>query len=104
MMETLNIKRGPRRPNRRRKEKAMKNITRTIRILTVEYPVKTENGFETRTANLIDKGAAAIRKEIREKCADENVKFLGEYDVIGTDENLFSMDIETFVQYAQTVR
>ena len=26
------------------------------------------------------------------------------YDVIGTDENLFSMDIETFVRYAQTVR
>lgn len=39
----------------------MKNITRTIRILNVEYPVKTENGFETRTANVIDKGAAAIR-------------------------------------------
>lgn len=75
MMEMLNIKRGPRRPNRRRKEKAMKNITRTIRILNVEYPVKTEN-----------------------------VKFLGEYDIIGTDENLFSMDIETFVRYAQTVR
>jgi len=103
-MVTLKIKRGPRRPNRRRKEKAMKNITRTIRILSVEYPVKTENGFETRTANVIDKGAAAIRAEIKEKCAGENVKFLGEYDVIGTDENLFSMDIETFVRYAQTVR
>lgn len=73
----------------------MKNITRTIRILNVEYPVKTENGFETRTANVID---------IKQKCADENVKFLGEYDVIGVDENLFSMDIETFVRYAQTVR
>ena len=67
----------------------MKNITRTIRILNVEYPVKAENGFETRTANVIDKGAAAIRAELKEKCADEN---------------LFSMDIETFVQYAQTVR
>ena len=45
----------------------MKNINRTIRILNVEYPVKAENGFETRTANVIDKGAAAIRAELREK-------------------------------------
>ena len=81
----------------------MKNITRTIRILSVEYPVKDENGFETRTANVIDKGAAAIRAELKQKCADENVKFLGEYDIAGADENLFSMDIETFVRYAQTV-
>lgn len=82
----------------------MKNITRTIRILSVEYPVKSNNGFETRTANVIDKGAAAVRAELKEKCADENVKFLGEYDIIGVDENLFSMDIETFVRFAQTVR
>lgn len=82
----------------------MKNITRTIRILNVEYQVKTKNGFETRTANVIDKGAAAIRADLKEKCASENVKFLGKYDVIGADENLFSMDIETFVRYAQTVR
>ena len=81
----------------------MKNITRTIRILNVKYAVKTENGFETRTANVIDKGPAAIRAELKEKCAGENIKFLGEYDVIGTDENLFSMDIETFVRYAQTI-
>ena len=81
----------------------MKNITRTIRILAVEYPVKGENGFETRTANVIDKGAAAIRAELKQKCADENVKFLGEYDTVGVDENLFSMDIETFVRYAQIV-
>ena len=82
----------------------MKNITRTIRILNVEYSIKTENGFETRTANVIDKGAAAIRAELKEKCAAENVKFLGEYEVIGADENLFSMDVETFVRFAQTVR
>lgn len=82
----------------------MKNITRTIRILNVEYPIKGENGFETRMANVIDKGAAAVRAELRQKCADENVKFLGEYDIIGADENLFSMDIETFVRFAQTVR
>lgn len=104
MMEMLNIKRGPRRPKDAERKKAMKNITRTIRILNVEYPVKTENGFETRTANVIDKGAAAVRAELKEKCASENVKFLGEYDIIGVDENLFSMDIETFVRYAQTVR
>ena len=82
----------------------MKNITRTVRTLTVEFPVKAENGFETRTANVINKGAAAIRADLKQKCVDENVKFLGEYDVIGADENLFSMDIETFVRYAQTVR
>lgn len=82
----------------------MKNITRTIRMLNVEYPVKGENGFETRTANGIDKGAAAIRAELKQKCVDENVKFLGEYDIIGADENLLSMDIETFVRYAQTDR
>ena len=82
----------------------MKNITRTIRILNVKYPVKAEKGFETRTANVIDKGVAAVRAELKEKCAGENVKFLGVYDVIGTDENLFSMDIETFVRYAQAVR
>ena len=81
----------------------MKNITRTIRILTVEYPVKSKNGFETRSANVIDKGAAAIRAELKQICADENVKFLGEYDIAGVDENLFSMDIETFVRYAKTV-
>lgn len=63
-----------------------------------------KNGFETRTANVIDKGAAAIRAELKQKCADENLKFLGEYDIIGADENLFSMDIEMFVRYAQTVR
>lgn len=81
----------------------MKNITRTIRILNVEYPVKGENGIETRTATVIDKGAAAIRAELKQKCADENVKFLGEYDIMGAGENLYSMDIETFVRYAQTV-
>lgn len=82
----------------------MKNITRTIRILEVVYPVKTENGFETRRSNVIDKGAAAIREELKEKCAGENVKFIGEYDIIAADEKLFSMDVETFVRYAQTVR
>lgn len=81
----------------------MKKITRTIRTLTVEYPVKTENGFETRMWNVVDKGAAAVRAELKQKCADENVKFFGEYDIIGVDENLYSMDIETFVRYAQTV-
>lgn len=53
--------------------------------------------------NVVDKGAAAVRAELKQKCADENVKFFGEYDIIGVDENLYSMDIETFVRYAQTV-
>lgn len=44
----------------------MKNITRTIRILNVEYPVKGEKGFETRTANVIDKGASAVRAELKQ--------------------------------------
>lgn len=49
----------------------MKNNTRTIRVPNVEYPVKGENGFETRTASVIDKGAAAIRAELKQECADE---------------------------------
>lgn len=82
----------------------MKNITRTIRIINVEYPVKGENGFETRTANVIDKGAATIRAELNQKCVDENVKFLGEYDVISVDERLYSMPIETFICYATEIQ
>ena len=78
----------------------MKNVTRTIRILSVEYPVKGENGFETRTANVIDKGAAAIRAELKQKCADENVKFLGEYDVISDVERTYSMPVDMFVRLA----
>lgn len=87
-----------------KEKKAMKNISRTIRILTVEYPVKSENGYEKRTASVIDKGVAAIRAELRNKCASENVKFFGEYNIIGADKKLFSMDIETFVRFARTER
>lgn len=82
----------------------MKNITRTIRTLTVEYPVKTENGFETRTDTVIDMGAVAIRKDIKERCAGENVKFLGEYDVISADERSYSMPIDTFIRYASEIQ
>ena len=81
----------------------MKNITRTIRILSVEYPVKTETGFDTRMANVIDKGAAAIRAELKEKCARENVKFLGEYDVINDVERTYSMPVDTFVHLAAEI-
>lgn len=81
----------------------MKNITRTIRFLNVEYPVKTENGFETRNANIVDMGAAAIRAELKRVCVAGGVKFLGEYDVIGADERVFSMSVERFVQFAETV-
>lgn len=70
----------------------------------MEYPVKAENGFETRTDIVIDMGAAAIRKDIKERCAGENVKFLGEYDVISTDERSYSMPIDTFIRYASEIQ
>lgn len=81
----------------------MKNITRTIRTLNVEYPVKAENGFETRNASIIDVGAAAIRADLKRRCAAEGVKFLGEFDVCGADERVYSMSVETFVRFAETV-
>lgn len=81
----------------------MKNITRTISILNVEYPVKAENGFETRIANIVDMGAAAIRAELKRACVADGVKFLGEYDVISADEHVFSMSVERFVQFAEEV-
>lgn len=34
----------------------MKNASRTIRTLTVEFPVKAGNGFDTRTENIVDMG------------------------------------------------
>lgn len=43
----------------------MKNISRTIRLLNVEYPVKTENGFETRNDTVVDMDAAAIARSLR---------------------------------------
>lgn len=78
----------------------MKNITRTIRTLTVEYPVKGKNGFETRTASMIDAGAAAVRAAIKNACLAENVKFLGEYDVTEAVERTYSMPVSVFVEYA----
>lgn len=81
----------------------MKNINRTIRILNVEYPVKTENGFGSRTACVIDKGAAAVRAELKEKCAGENVKFLGEYVVISDVERTYSMPVDMFVRLATEI-
>lgn len=81
----------------------MKNITRTIRTLTVEYPVKTENGFETRTANVIDKGAAAVRAELKKRSVEANVKFLGEYDVVKEDVQTYSMSVDKFVEYAKVI-
>lgn len=81
----------------------MKNISRTIRILNIEYPVKTENGFETCNDTVVDMGAAAIRAELKKRCAEGNVKFLGEYDVISVDEHLFSMSVETFTRFAERI-
>lgn len=81
----------------------MKNISRTIRFLNVEYPVKAENGFETRNYTVVDMGAAAIRAELKKRCAEDNVKFLGEYDVISVDEHLFSMSVESFTRLAERI-
>lgn len=81
----------------------MKNISRTIRLLNVEYPVKAENGFETRSDTVCDMGAAAIRAELKKRCVEGNVKFLGEYDVISVDEHLFSMSVETFTRLAEKI-
>lgn len=81
----------------------MKNITRTIRTLTVEFPVKSENGFENRTESVIDTGAAAIRAELKKRCAAANVKFLGEYDVIRDVERTYSMPVDTFVRLASEI-
>lgn len=81
----------------------MKNITRTIRTLTVEYPVKTENGFETRTSVVIDTGAAAVRAELKKRSVEANVKFLGEYDVVKADEKTYSMSVEMFVEHAKAI-
>lgn len=81
----------------------MKNITRTIRILNVEYPVKGEKGFETRSDSIIDIGAAAIRAELKRSCVENGVKFLGEYDVVSSEEHVFSMSVERFAQFAEDI-
>mgnify|MGYP007014023309 CR=1 FL=1 len=81
----------------------MKNITRTIRTLTVEYPVKSENGFETRTSVVIDMGAAAVRAELKKRSADAGVKFLGEYEVVKADEKTYSMSVDMFVENAKVI-
>lgn len=81
----------------------MKNITRTIRTLTVEFPVKTDNGFETRTETVIDMGAAAIRAELKKRCAAADVKFLGEYEVVSAEERTFAMSVQMSVEYADVI-
>lgn len=81
----------------------MKNITRTIRTLTVEFPVKSGNGFVARTERVIDMGAAAIRAELKKRCAAADVKFLGEYEVVSAEERTFSMPIDMFAEYANVI-
>ena len=81
----------------------MKNITRTIRTFTVEFPVKSGNSFLARTENVIDTGAAAIRAELKKRCAAADVKFLGEYEVVNAEERTFSMPIDMFVKYANVI-
>lgn len=81
----------------------MKNITRTIRTLTVEFPVKSGNGFVARTETVIDMGASAIRAELKKRCAAADVKFLGEYEVVNAEEHTFSMAIDMFAEYANVI-
>ena len=81
----------------------MKNITRTIRTLTVEFPVRTDNGFETCTETVIDMGAAAIRAELKKRCAAAGVKFLSEYEVVSAEERTFTMSVQMFVEYADVI-
>lgn len=81
----------------------MKNITRTIRTLTIECPVKAETGFETRVGTVIDMGAVAIRAEIKKQCTAEGVKFLGEYNVLDAVERTYSMPVDTFVEFATEI-
>lgn len=81
----------------------MKNISRTIRTMTVEFPVKAGNGFDTRTEVVIDMGAAAVRAELKKRCGTYNVKFLGEYDVISSVERTYSMPIDVFVEHANVI-
>lgn len=78
----------------------MKNITRTIRILNVEYPIKAGNVVETRNANIIDMGAAAVRAELKRVCDADGVKFLGEFEVVSAEENIYAMPLDTFVEFA----
>lgn len=48
-------------------------------------------------------GVSAIRAELKRACAADNVKFLGEYDVVGADEHVFSMSVERFAQFADKI-
>lgn len=82
----------------------MKNISRTIRTMTVEFPVKSENGFDTRTEVVIDMGAAAIRAELKKRCGTYNVKFLGEYNVISSADRTYSMPVDTFIRCATEIQ
>lgn len=81
----------------------MKNITRTIRTLSVECPVKAETGFETRTVAVTDTGAAGIRAELKKQCESAGVKFLGEYNVLNAVEHTYSMPVQMFVEYANII-
>lgn len=70
----------------------------------MEYPVKTENGFETRTDTVIGMGAASIRAELKKRCGTYNVKFLGEYDVISDVGRTYSMPVDTFIRCATEIQ
>ena len=81
----------------------MKNITRTIKMLHVQFAVKTENGFDTMETDVVDSGAASIKADLKAYCADAGVKFLGEYDVLSSAERLYSMPLSDFILAAAVV-
>lgn len=81
----------------------MKNITRTIKTLHVQFAVKTENGFDTMETDVADSGAASVKAELKAFCADAGVKFLGEYEVLTSVERLYSMPLADFILAASVV-
>lgn len=81
----------------------MKNITRTIKTLRVQFAVKTENGFDTMEADVVDSGAASVKAGLNAFCADAGVKFLGDYVVLSSVERLYSMPLSDFILAASVV-
>lgn len=81
----------------------MKNITRTIKTLHVQFAVKTENGFDTMETDVVDSGTVSVKAGLKAYCADAGVKFLGEYDVLSSVERLYSMPLSDFILAASVV-
>lgn len=47
--------------------------------------------------------AAAIRAELKKRCAAAGVKFLSEYEVVSAEERTFTMSVQMFVEYADVI-